>query len=158
VHETMEVHIMNYDAEMAEEGNTVISVKYYTSRGQYWIDLRLKDQEEYLRQKKLFASAIIGILQEKIPEVKGNIEETDIATPATYHRYTGNWKGSTQAWLQGKNLLSRPSIGAKVKGLDNFYYTSHWVQPGGGLPVAIKSARDMTMIICHDLEREFRIV
>jgi hypothetical protein len=29
--------------------------------------------------------------------------------------------------------------------------------PGGGLPVAIKSARDVAMMICHHAERKFKV-
>ncbi len=157
VYSRMEVHVVNYDTELAPVGKTVVSVKFYTEKGEYWINLRKDDFEAYQEQKKIFADQIIRCLEEKLPGIKGKIEEIDIATPATFHRYTHNWKGSTQAWLPSENLMARPAIGFRVKGLKNFYYTSHWVQPGGGLPVAIKSARDLAQVICRDQEKEFVI-
>jgi len=70
----------------------------------------------------------------------------DVTTPATYFRYTNNWKGSIQGWdleklFQGNPFKKQMSI------LENFYLTGHWVEPGGGVPTAFKSGRDVAQII-----------
>ena len=44
-----------------------------------------------------------------------------------------------------------------VPGLKNFYFIGHWTIPGGGLPVAVKSARDAAMMICHEMKVEFKV-
>lgn len=152
----MESHIYNYDPTLAPSGKTVISVSFITHKACYWIDLRKQNREEYLRQKREFASSIIKVLDRKLGGIIENIEVTDIATPATFHRYTRNRMGAAQGWMTGKDIMARTPITTKLPGLEQFYYSGHWSQPGGGLPVAVKSARDMVQVICKDLKRPFK--
>jgi phytoene dehydrogenase-like protein len=150
----MEVQIYNFDPTLAPQGKTVISVSFYTWNGDYWIELQHSDKDRYRKSKAEFASQVIEILERKLGNIKENIEVTDVATPATYFRYTNNWKGSVQGWLPGKNIMAQSPVDYELPGLKNFYYGSHWSQPGGGLPVAIKTARDLAQIIC----RKYHIV
>ena len=151
----LEAHIYNYDPSLAPEGKTVVSVSFYTSKADYWINLRESDRVLYNQKKTGFAGQIIECLEKKFGRIKEFTEEVDVATPATFYRYTNNWKGSVQGWLPGKNLLARPPLGFKLPGIKNFYYASHWNIPGGGLPVAVKSARDVSQVICRDLGQKF---
>jgi phytoene dehydrogenase-like protein len=153
----MEAHIMNYDPTLAPKGKTVISLKFYSENGDYWISLRDKDPEEYNKVKTEFAGKMIGLLDVKLGKIKDAIEVIDIATPATFQRYTNNWKGSTQGWLPGKNIMASSPVGYTLPGLKNFYFSSHWSQPGGGLPVALKSGRDLVQIICREVKKSFMV-
>jgi phytoene dehydrogenase-like protein len=143
----VEAHIYHYDPSLAPEGKTVIAMSFYTKNGEFWINLRNSNREEYNKSKALFAETMVDFLDQKIGGVKDSIEEIDVSTPATYQRYTGNWKGSVQGWFPGKNLLASSPVSATLPGLKNFYYTSHWSIPGGGLPSALKSAHDLAQII-----------
>jgi len=147
-YQRLELHTYNYDPTLAPRGKTVLTLSLYTKKGDFWIDLRKSQPEKYKECKQEFANQIIEILDHKLGNIKSNIEEMDIATPATFHRYTGNWKGSVQGWLPGKKLLAMPPVGFELPGLKNFYYCGHWSVPGGGLPIAVKSARDVAKIIC----------
>jgi phytoene dehydrogenase-like protein len=151
----LEVHIYNYDPTLAPDGKTVISLTLYTKQGDYWINLRKSDPEQYKKVKEEFANKLIKLVDEKIGGIASNIEEMDVATPATFNRYTNNWKGSIQGWLPGKKLMAIPPVEFELPGLKNFYYCGHWSVPGGGLPVAVKSARDVAMIICKKNNIEF---
>jgi phytoene dehydrogenase-like protein len=151
----MELHCYNYDPTLAPEGKCVVTVKFYSKKGEYWINLKKSDPAEYEKQKTAFAEEIIRILEEKFGGIRDAIEETDIATPATYHRYTNNWQGSTQGWLPGKNLIASSPVNAILPGLQDFYLAGQWTQPGGGLPVAIKSARTVAQLICHKYHQPF---
>jgi len=157
-YERMELHINNYDPTHAPEGKTVISVSFYTQNADYWINLRVSDPESYLTEKNKFSKSIIDLVDDRLGGLKEKIEEVDIVTPATFHRYTNNWKGSVQGWLPGKNLTMQSPIKNKLPGLKDFYFIGHWTIPGGGLPVAIKSARDTAQIICHAKHIPFNIL
>lgn len=147
VYNRIEAHIYHYDKSLAPEGKTVIAMSFYTRNGDFWINLRESNREEYKRCKNSFATAMIDYLDKKLGGVRESIEEMDVSTPATYHRYTGNWKGSAQGWFPPKNLMASSPVGATLPGLKNFYYTSHWSIPGGGVPSALKSAHDLAQII-----------
>jgi phytoene dehydrogenase-like protein len=157
VYTRLESHIYHYDPTLAPEGKTIIVVSLYTRRGDYWINLRNIDIAEYNRHKNEFAREIIDRLDVKISGVKQAVEVVDIATPATYHRYTNNWNGSVQGWFPDRNLLASSPVGIYLPGLTNFYFCSHWAVPGGGLPVAIKSGRDLSQIICLKYKKPFII-
>jgi len=156
-YERMEIHINNYDPTHTPEGKTVISVSYYTQNADYWINLRMSKPERYLIEKNRFSELIIDLVDKKMGNLKEKIEVVDVVTPATFHRYTNNWKGSVQGWLPGKNLTAQSPVKNKLPGLKNFYFIGHWTIPGGGLPVAIKSARDTAQVICHSLSVPFNI-
>ncbi|MFL5764237.1 MAG: phytoene desaturase family protein [Bacteroidia bacterium] len=151
-----EVHIYNYDKTLAPKGKTSVTVSYYTTNREFWIDARKNDRPKYRQAKEEFTKKIIALLDKTLGGVKENIEVIDVATPATFQRYTGNWKGSTQGWLPTKNLLAKSPVGFHFPGLKNFYYSSHWNQPGGGLPIAIKTGRDVAKKICKDHGVKFK--
>ena len=130
-------------------------VSFYTKNGDWWLDLRKNDRPGYRKVKKEFTEKIIDLLDERLGGIKDKLEMSDMATPATVYRYTNNWKGSTQGWLPGKNLLAPSPVGFTLPGLKNFYFSSHWNQPGGGLPIAIKTGRDVTKVICKSAGKKF---
>ena len=151
----LELHTYNYDGTFAPAGKTVLTVSLYTKNSDFWIALRKERPAEYAKSKEVFADEIIAELDRKFGDIKSKIEEIDIATPATFHRQTGNWKGSLQGWDPGKRLFAAPPVGYELPGLSNFYYCGHWAMPGGGLPVALKSARDVAKIICKRCNVKF---
>lgn len=155
-YDRLEVHIYNYDPTMAPAGKTAVVVSFYTKNGDWWIDLRKNNRQKYREVKKEFTDKIIELLDKRLNGIKDKIEMSDMATPATVQRYTNNWKGSTQGWLPGKNLLAPSPVDFTLPGLKNFYYSSHWNQPGGGLPIAIKTGRDVTKLICKSTGTKFK--
>jgi phytoene dehydrogenase-like protein len=158
VYARLEVHIYNYDQTFAPKGKTAVMVNFYTAQGDFWIDARKNDRPKYQAAKTEFTNKIIGLLDKRLGGIKDKIEVVDMATPATYQRYTNTWKGSAQGWLPGRNLLATSPVGYTLPGLKNFYYASHWNQPGGGLPMAIKTGRDVTKAICKEKKVEFKTV
>lgn len=156
IYERMEVHIYNYDPTFAPKGKTSVVVSYYTKNADYWIDLRKNDRPGYRIKKKEFSDKIIELLDKRLGGIKDKLEVSDMATPATFHRYTNNWKGSTQGWLPSSNLLAPSPVKYTFPGLQNFYFSSHWNQPGGGLPIAIKTGRDVAKLICKKNKIAFK--
>jgi phytoene dehydrogenase-like protein len=150
----METHIYNYDRTLAPEGKSVIVVTINTKNADYWIDLRKNNYQEYLKLKKVIADKVITILDKKLGNVKANLEITDVATPATFYRYTGNWKGSIQGWMPEK-LFGVP-IKNTLPGLKNFYMTGQWLEPGGGVPIALSTSRNLAQILCKKDKKNFR--
>jgi phytoene dehydrogenase-like protein len=149
VYTRMELHIYNYDPTLAPEGKTCVSASFYTKNADFWIDLYKNDRQKYEKVKSEFASEVIDILDKKTGGLKEFVEVVDVLTPATFYRYTNNWKGSTQGWLPGKNIMASSPVKFELPGLKNFFYASHWSMPGGGTPIAIKTAHDVAQVIAR---------
>ena len=154
----LETHFYHYDPTLAPEGKTVMAYSIYTKNGNYWIELRKNDRKKYREEKQQFINAIQELLEIKYPGIKEHIEMVDFSTPATILRYTNNWQGSAQGWLPGKNVFAPTPITFTLPKLKNFYYASHWSRPGGGIPVAINMARDVTQLICKNNKMPFKTV
>jgi phytoene dehydrogenase-like protein len=145
----LEVHIYHYDPTMAPPGKSTVVVSFYTKERNFWLDLRKTNRATYRAVKNGFLEKVLERLDQRLGGIRQLVEMTDIATPATFYRYTHNWQGSVQGFLPGRHLLARIPVKATLPGLKNFYYSSHWSVPVGGLPQAIRGARDVVRRICH---------
>jgi phytoene dehydrogenase-like protein len=153
-YEFLSVRIFNFDPTLAPEGKTVITVMFGTYNYEFWVNLREKDNERYNQEKKRIATEVIEALEGRFGNIKSNIEVVDVSTPASIIRYTNNWKGSFEGWQPnpGTLMLRMDKI---LPGLRNFYMIGQWVEPGGGLPPAIMSGRNVTQIICKKDRKKF---
>jgi phytoene dehydrogenase-like protein len=137
---------------MAPKGKTVFTLML-PANYEYWQELK-KDREKYLAEKKKTGDAVIRAIAEIYPEIPEQVEEIDVATPMTFVRYTGNWKGSYQGWVFNKKVLTMMSP-QTLPGLNNFYMAGHWVAPGGGLPSGVITGRNAIKMICKKAKKKF---
>jgi len=152
VERTLTVRSYAYDPTLAPEGKDVLIVQFCTDYD-YWNDL-YQDQERYRAEKKRIVADLIDRLEQRFPGISANIEMTDVATPITWVRYTGNWRGSYEGWMfDMDSMLS--SIKKTLPGLDRFYMAGQWVNPGGGLPTAVMSGNHTVQLICNKDKRKF---
>jgi phytoene dehydrogenase-like protein len=90
-----------------------------------------------------------------LPGIRDDIEVIDISSPSTLVRYTGNWKGSMEGWL----MTPETGFGAlprTLPGLKRFAMVGQRVQPGGGLPSGLMTARAAIEAICRQDRVSFR--
>jgi phytoene dehydrogenase-like protein len=148
--------IYHFDPTLAPEGKTCVNVMFETYAHDTWAALRETDRERYRAEKKRIADRVIEILDEKIGDFRDHVEVVDVATPATFHRYTNNWKGSYEGWLPGPGALMA-SLSKELPGLKNFFQIGQWVMPGGGLPSGVMSGRHVTQILCKKDGKKFAV-
>jgi phytoene dehydrogenase-like protein len=86
-------------------------------------------------------------LEAKFGNIKDCIEMTDVATPATYIRYTNNWTGGQISWKATKKTFGKPTSW-EIKGLKDFYMTGQWAGTSGGLINVVMMGNHLTQIIC----------
>lgn len=151
-HKRLGVQIYNFDPTLAPKGKTVLKVQFNTDYD-YWKKLR-QEPERYNTEKEQIAEQVITALDQRFPGLAAKVEMHDVATPMTWERYTGNWRGSYEGWLFNTQFL-RTHMSKTLPGLDNFYMAGQWVEPGGGLPTAAMSGRNVTQIICKKGKRRF---
>jgi phytoene dehydrogenase-like protein len=141
-----------FDPSMAPAGKCVFTLMIPTDF-EYWRALH-EDREAYLAEKKRIGDEVIKGLGQVLPGLPGKVEVTDVATPATFVRYTGNYKGSYEGWLLDKNALTK-QIPQTLPGLENFYMAGHWVSAGGGLPAGLITGRNAIKKICKKEKVKF---
>jgi phytoene dehydrogenase-like protein len=142
-----QVRIFNFDPSMAPGGKTVITW-VMEADGSYWIDLRKRSKRTYNSEKARIAKAVVRALDARFPGLKGQVEMTDVATPATTVRYTGNWRASFEGFMPTPGYLMK-GLPRRLPGLDDFYMVGQWVQPGGGLPTGVMTAREVLQLVCR---------
>jgi phytoene dehydrogenase-like protein len=137
---------------MAAPGKSVITMMLETDFD-YWVSLR-QDVSAYKQEKERIANTFISMLEQRFPGVTSQVEMHDVATPITFNRYTGNWRGSYEGWLMTpQNYMANMS--KVLPGLDSFYMAGQWVMPGGGLPSGVMSGRHVAQLICKEDSKEF---
>jgi phytoene dehydrogenase-like protein len=97
--ETVAFRIFNYDPTFAPRGKTAVTCFLPTSNSAYWVELQQREPAAYAADKARIAEAVITILERCIADVRLSIEVTDVSTPASVIRFTGNWQGSMEGFL-----------------------------------------------------------
>jgi phytoene dehydrogenase-like protein len=140
--------IFHYDPTFAPPGKTAVTCFLPTYNFAYWVDLHHSDPRAYTTEKQRIADAVIAVLERRCSGISQRIETIDVSTPASVVRFTGNWKGSMEGWL----LMPGSGFGAKrqtLPGLSRFLMVGQWVQPGGGLPSGLMTARSAIHSVCR---------
>jgi len=150
----LNVHIWNFDPTLAPAGKTIVSVMFQTDFD-FWKKLR-ENEELYKAEKERIADQVVANLDQRFPGLAAQVEMRDVATPTTFVRYTGNWKGSFEGWQVTPKTWSLGKVMKKtLPGLDNFYMAGHWVEPGGGIPAVAMCGRNVVQIICKNEKKKF---
>lgn len=153
-YDRMCVHIYNFDPALAPSGKSVMKVLLPADYN-YWNALR-EDPARYDAEKNKVADSVIALLDKRFPGTAAKVEMRDVATPATYHRYTGNWQGSFEGWMISPSTWSwGKGMRKTLPGLRNFYMAGQWVEPGGGVPPAALSGRNVVQLICKQERKTF---
>ncbi len=69
------------------------------------------------------ARTVVELLEQRFPGISRQVEMVDVATPLTFERYTGNWKGSFEGRLitpQNAYPMMKP-MRQVLPGLQDFY-------------------------------------
>jgi len=143
-----------FDPTLAPEGGAVMQV-VIPSSFERWQALRA-EPDAYRAEKDAVAAEVLRGLEERFPGLSSDVEVVDVATPATWHRITGTWRGSPAGWLPSPRTLSI-RLKKTLPGLYDCYMVGQWVEPGGGLPSVVMSARQVLERICKEDEKRFRV-
>jgi phytoene dehydrogenase-like protein len=154
-----EIGVQHYcfDRSLAPPGKSVLTIMM-TTNYDYW--QRIYGKSGYDAEEFQESQILIDLLDQFYPGIKNDIEFVDVATPLTYERYTGNWKGSSCGWLLTKQTLplSIKGLPKTLPKLRNFYSIGQWVEPGGSVPVVAMSGRNIIQQICREDKQTFRAI
>ena len=148
------VRLFNFDPTMAPEGKTSAIVMIESRNLAFWRGLRDTDPARYREEKRKVGELVVEALEEELGGIRSSVEVVDVATPATWHRFTGNWQGSYEGFLPTRKTMMK-SLGFTLPGLGNFYMHGQWVAVGGGLPPAGMNGRALARILCKKHGKRF---
>ena len=143
-----------YDPSSAPPAKSVVTSVLPTD-WPYWEALAA-DRTAYAREKEKIAGLCRQEIERHLPGFGTKIEMTDVATPATFVRYTGTWKGTFMTWKLSNDFRRKhPYIPKTVPGLSGFYLASMWTNPPGGVPGAATVGRQVVQLLCHEDHKDF---
>ncbi len=143
-----------YDPSFAPPGKSVVGSGTQTDWA-YWERL-LGDRPAYDAEKDRIAAICRDQIERLFPGFAARIEMTDVATPHTFERYTGNWKGTYMTWILSLEFQRKHRyIPKTVPGLAGFYLASMWTNPPGGIPGAAGVGRQVVQLLCHEDRQRF---
>lgn len=144
---SLNMHVSR-DAWAAPAGRAVVRVGLETEYDP-WAVLRRDDPASYRDKKREVADLVLTRLEKRFPGFTGSVDLTDVATPVTMHRYTLNWRGAYEGWQPSTRTFGL-RMSRTLPGLDSFYMTGQWVEPGGGIPGVVFSARHTMHLLSHE--------
>lgn len=143
------------DPHAAPEGKSLLALMPEAKDWEYWQNLRLNDKSKYNKEKNRVAKDVIDALESKFGNIKQHVEMIDVATPATYIRYTNNWTGGQISWKATRKTFGKPTTW-QIKGLKDFYMTGQWAGTSGGLINVVMMGNHLTQIICKNEGIKFK--
>jgi phytoene desaturase len=110
--------------------------------------------EKYQELKRKVIVDVLSSLEGLIPELKDRsiIEVCELGTPHTHERYTGNTHGVALGFNFDGYLLSAHRIRSyysHLSNVNNLFFIGHQTGYGGGLNVALGSAKNVATKLCQ---------
>jgi phytoene dehydrogenase-like protein len=149
IHFTTYCNMEGYSPKGKSVIKTVIQLYDYS----YWSEL-YNNKENYMKVKEKIAQAVIKRVESVYPKAAGKIEVINIATPVTYNRYCGAYRG---AWMgyAANTKAKYTNHSCTLKGISNFALAGQWLSTPGGLPIAAATGKFAVQKVCEDLKVTF---
>jgi phytoene dehydrogenase-like protein len=143
------LRIYNEDPAFAPPGHCVVQLML-GSEYDWWA----RRGARYHAAKAEVTDCALALLAEHVPGIPDDVRMTDLATPLTYWRSARSWRGAFEGWMPSTDNFMR-HVPKTLPGLDAFYMAGQWVEPGGGVPLALMSGRQLVQILCDAAGRPF---
>lgn len=119
---------------------------------------KCKEDGSYEDEKKKTADTVIRLISEKWTQISGKIAVVDVATPLTYERYCGTYKGSWMGNMRKGGTMTEIMVAYPIanESLKNLYFAGQRMMPPGGLPSALDTGRKAVQYLCRDTDTVFQ--
>ena len=135
VYTTLWVYHYSGKDGFAPEGCSSLTVLFQGDTYDYWRSAR--DDGSYVSKKQHFTECALELLAEYLPDISGQVVVTDLATPITYERYCGCYRGGYMGiWHAKQRPFHVPVKSSSVRGLR---FAGMRTFMSGGLPVSVQS-------------------
>lgn len=144
---------------LPEHGTITLFIPAWMDNNNYW-GCEIDENGNFIRGdkykalKEQYAEILIKRVENKlIPNLRKHILYCDVATPITHHRYTGNKNGTMMAQKPGKENYQN-KVASYITPVKNLYLSGHWADLGGGIPIAIKSSINTTLLVLQKEDKK----
>lgn len=138
-------------AEYAKNGGSVITCILLGDSYDFWKEKKVDGT--YKAEKDKLAKSFIEAITPYIPGVPEGVDVIDVATPLTYERYCGTYKGSWMSVWPAHQIIK--GLPMSLKDTPGLYFAGQRTTVPGGLPCAVASGRKATQLLCRDCKKEF---
>jgi phytoene dehydrogenase-like protein len=97
---------------------------------------------------------LVQKLDGQLPGLAATLRMVDLATPLTYWNMARAYRGAFEGWTPSAEAMF-DHVKKTLSGLSGFYMAGQWVEPGGGVPMAVMSGRQVVQLICAHQRRSF---
>jgi len=143
-----------FNENFAPKGKSSLVVTFDSDYG-YWNGLYDTARDKYNAEKERVKNEVLAILNRRFEGIAEQIEMTDVATPKTFERFSGNRNGSAEGWDVNCKTLTI-SFPYTLKGLNHFYMAGHWTNINGSIMTAGVTARQVAQLICRKEKIDFQ--
>jgi len=154
----LELQTYGFDPTMAPAGKGAIKVELFSTYS-YWKELAA-DRARYDEEKERIADTVIGLLEQRFPGLRGQVEAVDVPTLLTWERYMGGTHGFANMPKKPFNVfksLSAGGMATTLPGLEHFHFAGAWATSAGALFMNALSGRVVLQAICKAEGRQFQI-
>jgi phytoene dehydrogenase-like protein len=139
-----------FDKSIAPKGNEIVSV--FTAAP-------FKDIDFWMKNKKIMYESILSKTKRLIPGLTAqNIIIKESASPATFYKFTYNYRGALYGWAPTPEQISSNLMPPKLKGIRNVLFAGHWTTQGyaqGGIPVVAISGKNVARLILDNFSKGY---
>ncbi|GAB6089469.1 FAD-dependent oxidoreductase [Spirochaeta dissipatitropha] len=146
-----------YEKDFAPEGKNIMTVviNQFGSDIDAWLGMS-EDRKVYKETKTKIGLEVLRAVEKRFPEMTGQLELLDVATPLTYMRYCNAYRGAFMPFLPGVSGKMFAHNG-RIRSLKNLHLTGQWLQTGGGLPTAVITGKDSIQRIAYDRKEKYSV-
>ena len=144
---------------LPEHGTITLFIPAWMDNNNYW-GCEIDENGNYIRGEKYnalkedYANILIDRVEKSlVPNLRKHILYCDVATPITHYRYTGNKNGTMMAQKPGKENY-QGKVASYITPVDNLFLSGHWADLGGGIPIAIKSSINTTLLVLQKEDKK----
>lgn len=159
-HTNMIIRHYDYDPKFCSDRKSLIEVVLPDFEFDSWNELKKSCLKLYKSEKNRVLDAIIAEIQKVYPEITDKIKMTDIATPTTFKRYCGAYRGSYMSFIttpKPKPSMIPDNHKGVIDGIQNMYVAGQWVFPNGGLPIAAIAGKFAIQRICRQEKMSIKL-
>ena len=148
-----DITLTNYaeHTSYAPPGCSALTCMFTGDNYDYW--KKQKENGTYEQVKQELAENLRCIIEKHMPHLIDKIEVINIATPLTYERYAGSFKGAWMTVLLKQKIPSLPKC--KSAAYERLYFVGFRTKAPGGLPIAMLSGYKAAQHICRDFGMVF---